>query len=87
MRRLVEFPLEGGGTVLVQVDGAAIGPVTRGTGDQVVTDGQFLLSPGARVEIKDANQTAGDKADRKQGGGGKRGRTDRAKADEKGSAS
>ena len=34
MSRLVEFPLEDGGTVLVQVDEAAAGPVTRGLGDR-----------------------------------------------------
>jgi Trypsin-co-occurring domain 1 len=31
--RLVEFPLQDGGSVLVQVDEAAAGPVTRGLGD------------------------------------------------------
>jgi hypothetical protein len=34
MRRLVEFPLEGGGSVLVQVETDAAGPVTRGPGDR-----------------------------------------------------
>jgi hypothetical protein len=35
MRRLVEFPLEGGGTVLVEVtDGEAATTVTRGWGNQ-----------------------------------------------------
>lgn len=32
MKRLVEFPLEQGGSVLVEVDEAAAGPVTRGSG-------------------------------------------------------
>jgi hypothetical protein len=32
--RLVEFPLQDGGSVLVQVDEAAAGPVTRGLGDR-----------------------------------------------------
>jgi len=36
--RLVEFPLQDGGSVLVQVDDAAAGgPVTRGLGDRHVT--------------------------------------------------
>jgi Trypsin-co-occurring domain 1 len=34
MSRLVEFPLQDGGTVLVQVDEAAAGPATRGLGDR-----------------------------------------------------
>jgi Trypsin-co-occurring domain 1 len=34
MRRLVEFPLEDGGSVLVQVEADAAGPVTRGLGDR-----------------------------------------------------
>lgn len=39
MRRLIEFPLEEGGSVLVEVDDAATGgPVTRGLRDQRVTE-------------------------------------------------
>jgi Trypsin-co-occurring domain 1 len=38
MSRLVEFPLQDGGTILVQVDEAAAGPVTRGLGDRLVTE-------------------------------------------------
>jgi hypothetical protein len=34
MSRLVEFPLQDGDTVLVQVDEVAAGPVTRGLGDR-----------------------------------------------------
>jgi Trypsin-co-occurring domain 1 len=34
MGRLVEFPLEDGGAVLVEVDTGAAGPVTRGLGDR-----------------------------------------------------
>lgn len=34
MSRLVEFPLQDGGTVLVQVDEAAAEPATRGLGDR-----------------------------------------------------
>jgi len=34
MGRLVEFPLEDGGSILVEVDAAAAGPVTRGLGDR-----------------------------------------------------
>jgi hypothetical protein len=30
MRKLIEYPLQGGGTVLVQVEDASTGPVTRG---------------------------------------------------------
>jgi hypothetical protein len=32
MRKLVEYPLEDGGTVLVQVEDLSSGPVTRGLG-------------------------------------------------------
>jgi hypothetical protein len=39
MRRLVEFPLDEGGSVLVEVDDVAPdGPVTRGLRDQRVTE-------------------------------------------------
>ena len=39
VRQLVEFPLESGGSVLVEVDDAASGgPVTRGLRDQRVTE-------------------------------------------------
>jgi hypothetical protein len=38
MRRLVEFPLQDGGGVLIEVDDAAGGPVTRGWGERRVTD-------------------------------------------------
>lgn len=34
VRQLVEFPLQGGGSVLVQVDDGAPGDVTRGWGDR-----------------------------------------------------
>jgi Trypsin-co-occurring domain 1 len=34
MSRLVEFPLQDGGAILVQVDEAAARPVTRGLGDR-----------------------------------------------------
>jgi hypothetical protein len=34
VRQLVEFPLQGGGTVLVQVDDGSPGEVTRGWGDR-----------------------------------------------------
>jgi hypothetical protein len=34
MSQLVEFPLQDGGAILVQVDETAAGPVTRGLGDR-----------------------------------------------------
>jgi hypothetical protein len=34
MGQLVEFPLEDGSSVLVEVNAAAVGPVTRGLGDR-----------------------------------------------------
>jgi hypothetical protein len=40
MRRLVEFPLEDGGSVLVQVDETPSGPVTRGLGDRQIVSEQ-----------------------------------------------
>jgi hypothetical protein len=54
MRQLVEFPLEGGGTILVEVDEASIGgPVTRGLGDyrQVPAQAQHTFEDAiARVQ-------------------------------------
>jgi hypothetical protein len=38
MLQLVEFPLEDGGSVLIQVQDAAVGPVTRGLGDRAVVE-------------------------------------------------
>ena len=38
MLQLIEFPLQDGGTVLIQVEDGAVGPVTRGLGDHVVTE-------------------------------------------------
>jgi hypothetical protein len=46
--RLVEFPLQDGGSVLVQVDDVAAGPVTRGRGDRSV------VSEQARHTFEDA---------------------------------
>jgi hypothetical protein len=40
MTRLVEFPLRDGGSVLVQVDDVAAGPVTRGLRDRSVVSEQ-----------------------------------------------
>ena len=53
--------------------------VTKGVavGEQVVREGQFLLSPGSRVEIK----TASNAADETKGTGRRRGGRDKAKAD------
>jgi hypothetical protein len=38
MLQLVEFPMQDGGTVLIQVQDAAVGPVMRGLGDQAVVE-------------------------------------------------
>jgi hypothetical protein len=38
VERLVEFPLQEGGTVLVQVDQVATGQTTRGLGNRIVTE-------------------------------------------------
>jgi hypothetical protein len=46
--RLVEFPLQDGGSVLVQVDEAPPGPVTRGLGDRP------MLTEQARHTFEDA---------------------------------
>jgi multidrug efflux system membrane fusion protein len=57
-------------------EGSAIIAKGLAAGEQVVREGQFLLGPGARVEVKDpTNVTAGTK------GEGKRGRSDRDKKD------
>ena len=53
MARLVEFPLQDGGAVLVQVDEAGSGPVTRGLGDrvQLVGDDLFVTSVTAQSRL------------------------------------
>ena len=63
-------------------EGEAI--VTKGVspGEQVVTEGQFLLSPGARVDIKDANQNADIKSAKGKGEGRRKG-GGRGKSEEK----
>jgi Trypsin-co-occurring domain 1 len=48
MSGLVEFPLQDGGTVLVQVDEAVAGPATRGLG------GQRLVTEQARQTFEQA---------------------------------
>jgi multidrug efflux system membrane fusion protein len=56
--------------------------ITKGlaAGEQVVREGQFLLAPGARVDIKDANKVAGET----KGEGRRRGGRGKAKADGEG---
>lgn len=61
MKRLVEFPLEQGGSVLVEVDEAAAGPVTRGLGrdrsalveeaDKTFEDATAAVTPAAQSLI------------------------------------
>jgi hypothetical protein len=59
--------------------------ITKGVaaGEQVVREGQFLLSPGSRVEIKDAAKVA----DETKGEGRRRGGRGKAKADGEGKES
>ncbi len=56
-------------------EGEAVISKGLSAGEQVVREGQFLLGPGSRVEVKDPTKTAGDTKS-----GGRRGRS-RAKAD------
>jgi hypothetical protein len=61
VKRLVEFPLEQGGSVLVEVDEAAAGPVTRGLGrdrsalveeaDKTFEDATATVTPAAQSLI------------------------------------
>jgi Trypsin-co-occurring domain 1 len=61
MKRLVEFPLEQGGSVLVEVDELPAGPVTRGLGkdrstlveeaDKTFEDAIAAVTPAARSLI------------------------------------
>jgi hypothetical protein len=61
VKRLVEFPLEQGGSVLVEVDGAPAGPVTRGLGkdrsalveeaDKTFEDATAAVTPAAQSLI------------------------------------
>jgi hypothetical protein len=56
--RLVEFPLQDGGSVLVQVDEAAAGPVTRGLGDsRTVTEQARLTFEDAISRVQPAAQS------------------------------
>jgi hypothetical protein len=61
MKRIVEFPLEQGGSVLVEVDDLPTGPVTRGLGkdrsalveeaDKTFEDATAAVTPAARSLI------------------------------------
>jgi Trypsin-co-occurring domain 1 len=55
--RLIEFPLEDGGSVLVQVNDAAPGPVTRGLGDRSVTEQARLTFEDAISRVQPAAQS------------------------------
>ena len=58
MTRLVEFPLQDGGSVLVQVDEAAPAPVTRGLGDRrAVTEQARLTFEDAISRVQPAAQS------------------------------
>ena len=65
-------------------EGEAIIAKGLAAGEQVVREGQFLLGPGSRVEVKDQTKLTGEtKGEGKRSGrteGGKRGNV---KADEK----
>ena len=62
MKRLVEFPLDEGGSVLVEVDEPSVGPVTRGIGkdrvalvqeaDKTFEDATAAVTPAARSLIE-----------------------------------
>jgi hypothetical protein len=57
MSRLVEFPLQDGGVILVQVDEAAAGPVTRGLGDRrLVTEQAHQTFEQAIARVQPAAQ-------------------------------
>jgi membrane fusion protein, multidrug efflux system len=65
-------------------EGEAI--ITKGlaVGEQVVREGQFLLGPGSRVEVKDPTKLTGEtKGEGKSGGRSEGGKRDKIKADEK----
>lgn len=62
MARLVEFPLQDGGAVLVQVDEAGSGPVTRGLGDRhTVTEQARLTFEEAIGRVQPAAQSLLDR--------------------------
>lgn len=69
MRRLVEFPLEGGGEVVVEVDDDISGePVTRGWGDRRVTTEQAQQTFEAAIgRVESAARRAVDPASRAAG--------------------
>ncbi|HEX2225642.1 MAG TPA: efflux RND transporter periplasmic adaptor subunit [Candidatus Binatia bacterium] len=64
-------------------DGEAVIAKGLAAGEQVVKEGQFLLGPGSRIEIKDSS-AGGD--DTKDEGRERRGKSDGAKSDRKGEA-
>ena len=69
-------------------EGVAIIAKGLAVGEQVVREGQFLLGPGSRVEIKDPTKLTGEskgEGKKARGDGGKR--DDQVKADEKRGAS
>ena len=59
----------------VEIRPVVVGPTNEGEavitkglapGEQIVREGQFLLGPGSRVEIKDQTQTLESKQEKKQ---------------------
>ena len=68
-------------------EGLAI--ITKGlaVGEQVVREGQFLLGPESRVDIKDPSGAAEETTAETKKGRADRGKRDKAKAEEKRGAS
>ena len=71
--------------VTIGSSGEGLAIIAKGlaVGEQVVREGQFLLGPESRVDIKDQGGAAEKTGAEAKKGGANRGKRDKAKADEK----
>ena len=74
-------------TIGSSTEGLAIIAKGLAVGEQVVREGQFLLGPESRVDIKDQGGVTEKTAAEGKKGGANRGKRDKTKADEKRGAS
>ena len=70
-------------TIGATAEGEAIIAKGLAVGEQVVREGQFLLGPGSRIEVKDPTRSVGESRDEPKKGQGDRNKRGGAKADQK----
>ncbi len=70
-------------TIGATAEGEAIIAKGLAVGEQVVREGQFLLGPGSRIEVKDPTRSVGESRDEPRKGQGDRNKRGGAKADQK----